>query len=193
MRTYEALYIVSPELDDSAIQTVVADVEKLITNSGGTIVRSDVWGKRKLAYTIKKHVEGVYVVLRFEANPEFIKRFEQQLRLMDPIIRYMTLYLDEQTLKLEAEQQRQYEEAMRASAARRASGDDDDDDDDGDERVPDRRSRVQDEDGDARASEPDNKEDDGDDDGENGSASKAEHEEGDADDDDDEKSGNEDA
>lgn len=190
MRTYEALYIVSPELDDSAIQTVVADVEKLITNSGGTIVRSDVWGKRKLAYMIKKHVEGVYVVLRFEANPESIKRFEQQLRLMDPIIRYMTLYLDEQTLKLEAEQQRQYEEAMRASAARRASGDDDDDDDDGDERVPDRRPRVQDEDEDARASEPDNKEDDGDD-GENGSASKSEDEEGD--DDDDDESGNEDA
>ena len=144
MRTYEALYIISPEMDESSIQTVVANVEALITNSGGTIVRSDVWGKRKLAYTIKKHVEGVYVVLRFETNPDFIKRFEQQLRLMEPIIRYMVLYLDTQTLKLEEEQQRQYEEAMRASAARRSRGEDDDDDeddDDEDERMPVRRRR----------------------------------------------------
>ncbi len=139
MRTYEALYIVSPELEDSAIQTVVAEVEGLITNSGGTIVRSDVWGKRKLAYPIKKHVDGVYVVLRFTANPDSIKRLEQQLRLMETIIRFMVLYLDEKTLKLEAEQQRQYEEALRASAARRSQDDDDDDDDDGDERIPTRR------------------------------------------------------
>jgi len=160
LRTYEALYIVSPELDDSAIQTVVADVEKLITNSGGTIVRSDVWGKRKLAYTINKHVEGVYVVLRFEANPEFIRRFEQQLRLMDPIIRYMTLYLDAPTLKLEAEQQRQYEEAMRASAARRSRGeDDDDDDDDDDDHIPARRRRILDEEEDEK--EPESDEEDG--------------------------------
>ncbi len=134
MRTYEALYILSPELDDSAIQTVVANVEGLITTSGGTIVRSDVWGKRKLAYPIQKHVEGVYIVLRFTANPDFIERFEQQLRLMEAIIRYMVIYLDEKTLRLEAEQQRQYEEALRASAARRSQ--DDDNDDDTDERRP---------------------------------------------------------
>ena len=146
MRTYEALYIVSPELDDNAIQTVVADVERLITTAGGTIVRSDVWGKRKLAYTINKHVEGVYVVLRFNANPDSIKRFEQQLKLTEAIIRFMVLYLDEKTLKLEAEQQHRYEEDLRSSAARRARRDDDDDDDDdeGDVRRP--RSVVIDDD-----------------------------------------------
>jgi small subunit ribosomal protein S6 len=101
VRTYEALYIISPELDDSAIQTVVADVEKFITSSNGTIVRSDVWGKRKLAYTIRKHTEGVYVVLRFLASPDSIKRLEQQLKLTEAEILYMLLYLDEKTLKLE--------------------------------------------------------------------------------------------
>jgi small subunit ribosomal protein S6 len=147
LRTYEALYILSPELDESAIQTIAADVEGMISNNGGTIVRSDVWGKRKLAYTINKHVEGVYIVLRFEANPEFIKRLEQQLRLMEPVIRYLVLYLDAQTLKLEAEQQKQYEEALQASAARRSRGEDDDDDDDeGDERIPTPRRRIVDED-----------------------------------------------
>lgn len=163
MRTYEALYIVSPELDDSAIQTVVADVAGLITNSGGTIVRSDVWGKRKLAYTIKKHVEGVYVVIRFEANPESIKRLEQQLRLMDSIIRFLVLYLDEQTLKLEAEQQRQQEEAQRLSAARRSRGEDDDDeedDDDDDEHIPMRRRRILDDDDEKMPVDDDDDDDD---------------------------------
>ena len=133
MRTYEALYIINPELDDSAIQTVVADVEKMIVNNNGSIVRSDVWGKRKLAYTIQKHTDGVYVVLRFLANPDSIKRLEQQLKLTESIIRYMVLYLDEKTLKLEAEQQRLYEEEMRLSAERRSRGDDDGDDDDDDD------------------------------------------------------------
>ena len=65
MRTYEALYIIAPNLDDDAIQAVVAGVENLITSNGGTIVRSEVWGRRKLAYEIKKHGEGFYVLLRF--------------------------------------------------------------------------------------------------------------------------------
>lgn len=129
MRTYEALYIITPELDDNAIQTVVADVEQLITGSGGAIVRSDVWGKRKLAYTIQKHTEGVYVVLRFTADPDSIKRLEQQLKLTESIIRYMVLYLDEKTLKLETEQQRRYEEELRLSSERRSRREDDDDDD----------------------------------------------------------------
>lgn len=130
MRTYEALYIISPELDDSAIQTVVADVERFITASSGTIVRSEVLGKRKLAYTIRKHTDGVYVVLRFLANPDSIKRLEQQLKLTESVIRYMVLYLDEKTLKLEEEQKRRYEEDLRLSSERRSRRDEDDDEDD---------------------------------------------------------------
>ncbi len=187
MRTYEALYIVTPELEDSAIQTVVADVEKLIATGGGTIVRSDVWGKRKLAYPINKHVEGVYVVLRFEANPDFIKRLEQQLRLMETVIRYMVLYLDEKTLKLEAEQQRQYEEALRASAARRSH--EDDDDDDTDERVPTRK--VVDDDEKAGADNKNDARDDADDgDDDNNNADEADEA---ADNDDDDDDDNDDA
>ncbi len=182
MRTYEALYIVTPELEDSAIQTVVADVEKLIATGGGTIVRSDVWGKRKLAYPINKHVEGVYVVLRFEANPDFIKRLEQQLRLMETVIRYMVLYLDEKTLKLEAEQQRQYEEALRASAARRSH--EDDDDDDTDERVPTRKV-VDDDEKSGADNENDARDDDDDDDGDDDDSDDDDGDDGDDGDDDD--------
>lgn len=150
MRTYEALYIVSPDPDDNAIHTVVANVERLVTEAGGTIVRSDVWGKRKLAYEIKKHSEGVYVLLRFTANPEFVKRFEQQLKLMDAVIRFMVLYLDAHTLKLEDEQQKRNEEELRAGAARRSrrGADDDEENDEDDVRMPARRGSREDRDDD---------------------------------------------
>jgi small subunit ribosomal protein S6 len=133
LRTYEALYIINPEFDDNAIQTVVAEVEQFITTNGGSIVRSEVWGKRKLAYTIRKYTEGVYVLMRFLANPDSIKRLEQQMKLTESIIRYMVLYLDEKTLKLEAEQQRRFDEELRLSAERRSRREDDDDDDDYDD------------------------------------------------------------
>ena len=99
MRTYEALYIIAPNLDDDAIQAVVAGVENLITSNGGTIVRSEVWGRRKLAYEIKKHSEGVYVLLRFTASPEFVKKLDNHFKLAETVIRSMVLYLDERTLR----------------------------------------------------------------------------------------------
>ena len=117
MRTYEALYIVAPELDDDAIQTVAQEVEALVTKNEGTIVRSEIWGKRKLAYPVQKHTDGCYVLLRFTANPEFVARLEGYFKLSEPIIRYLVVHFDEHALRLEAEQNRRKEEDLRASAA----------------------------------------------------------------------------
>ncbi len=131
LRTYEALYIVSPELADDAIQTVAQDVEELVKKHGGTIVRSEIWGKRKLAYVVKKHSEGCYVLLRFTASPEFTARLAAFFRLSETIIRFLITHFDEHTLRLEDEQQRRKEEELRAGAAKgRDDSDDEDDDDD---------------------------------------------------------------
>jgi small subunit ribosomal protein S6 len=146
LRTYEALFIVNPELEDDAIQAVVNAVEQLITGNGGAIVRSEIWGRRRLAYKVKKFTEGCYVLLRFQAEPTFNARLETYFRLQDPIIRYLVTYFDEQMLRLEEEQIKQREEDVRAGGARR--GRDDDDDDDDDDRGPRRRRRDEDEDDD---------------------------------------------
>jgi len=130
-RTYEALYIVHPELDDDAIQTIVSEAEALVTGSGGTIVRSEIWGKRKLAYPVQQQSEGCYVLLRFTSEPEFIAKLEQHMKLSERIIRYLIVHFDEHTLKLEAEQLHRNEEALRQGARRRDDDDDDDDDDRG--------------------------------------------------------------
>ena len=54
MRTYEALYIVRPDVEDEQIQTIAKEVETLVTEEGGAIVRSEIWGKRRLAYDVKQ-------------------------------------------------------------------------------------------------------------------------------------------
>lgn len=145
MRTYEALYIVQPDLADEEIQTVTDQTEKLVTDNGGVIVRSEAWGKRRLAYEVKHYNEGYYVLLRFQSKPEFIKDLERYFRLSDHIIRDLVVYFDENTLKLEAEQLRRKEEEIQAGAERRGRGRDDDDDDD-DDRPRRRRGRDRDDD-----------------------------------------------
>lgn len=106
MRTYEALYIVQPEASDDEVQTVVSEVEKLITDDGGTIVRSEIWGKRRLAYQIKKIKEGFYILLRFQCNPTLIDPLESHFRLSEDIFRSMVVHFDDKTLRLEEEQAR---------------------------------------------------------------------------------------
>ncbi len=142
MRTYEALYIVKPDVQDDEIQTIAKDVESLVTTNGGTIVRSEIWGKRKLAYEVKKQTEGVYVLLRFESNPEFVGKLENHFRLSENVIRDLVVYFDPQTLRLEEEQKQRVEAEIRNSAANRDRDDDDDDDD----RRPSRGRRRDDDD-----------------------------------------------
>lgn len=140
MRTYEALYIVRPDKSDDEIQTIANEVAEMVTTNGGSIVRSEIWGKRKLAYEVKHFSEGVYILIRFQAEPTFIKRLEQHFRLSESIIRYLTTYFDEQTLRLEEEQAVRVKEEIERSASSPRR--------DYDERVGSRRSRDRDDDDD---------------------------------------------
>ncbi|MEA3365363.1 MAG: 30S ribosomal protein S6 [Candidatus Hydrogenedentes bacterium] len=126
MRTYEALYIVHPEVKDDEIQTIANNVEKLVTDNGGAIVRSEIQGKRKLAYEVKGCTEGCYVLLRFQAEPEFIQRLENHFRLAEGIIRSLVVHFDEHTLRLEAEQERRKQAEVQTTHAARSSDDEDD-------------------------------------------------------------------
>lgn len=124
MRTYETLYIVHPELEEDAVQTVAQGVESLITENGGAIVRSEIWGKRRLAYEVKKHTEGIYVLVRFQADETFVVKLEQHYHLAEDIIRDLVIHMDEKTLRLEAEQEirtKAQQEARASTGPPRAS------------------------------------------------------------------------
>ena len=116
MRTYEALYIVRPDVRDDDVQTIAKEVETLVTENGGAIVRSEIWGKRKLAYEVQKCSEGYYILLRFDAGPSFVARLENHFRLTDAIIRYLVVHFDERLLRLEASQKKRREAEIRAGA-----------------------------------------------------------------------------
>jgi len=116
LRTYEALYIVKPDVADDDVQTIANEVESLATENGGATVRSEVWGKRRLAYDVKGYSDGVYILLRFTAEVETMPRLERYFRLSETVIRHLVVLFDEKTLRLEAEQQRHKEEEIQASA-----------------------------------------------------------------------------
>lgn len=117
MRMYEAIYIIQPEASEDEVEKVVQSVESLITEDGGTVVRVDVWGKRRLAYEVKGFHEGIYVLTRFECNPAFPKKLEDAIKLNETVIRYLVVHFDERTLRLEAEQARRNQAALESRTA----------------------------------------------------------------------------
>jgi len=129
LRTYETIYIVRPDLSEEDVQALAKDVESQITGDGGEIIKSEIWGKRRLAYQVQKFNEGYYILVRFTATPIFVARLENYFRLTDTIIRYLLLHFDDRTLRLEARQKKRKEAEVVRAAARAAEDDEDQDDD----------------------------------------------------------------
>lgn len=88
MRDYELIFIVHPDLDETATTEVVNRVRIWITEVGGEIVKTDLWGKRKLAYPIRKQNEGQYVFMETQMAPKFGVQLERNLRFLEPIMRF---------------------------------------------------------------------------------------------------------
>ncbi len=89
MREYELVFIAHPDLDETAFTALVEKVQGWITEAGGSISKVDVWGKRKLAYPIRKQREGQYVLLEAQMPAEFCKELERNMRFVEPIMRYL--------------------------------------------------------------------------------------------------------
>lgn len=88
---YETTLVVDAHLSNEQIESAVEKYAKLITDNGGTIKLIDRWGKRRLAYEIKKKQYGFYVYIRFEAPGTLIKLMEREIKLDDFIIRHLTV------------------------------------------------------------------------------------------------------
>ena len=88
MRAYELMVILDPNLEE---RTVAPSLQKYLDNvvvkDGGSVENVDVWGRRKLAYEIKKNAEGIYVVVNLQAEPATVKELDRQLTLNESILR----------------------------------------------------------------------------------------------------------
>ncbi len=94
MRNYEIIIIVHPDLDENALTGVVDKVKGWINDAGGTIAKVDLWGRRRLAYAIRKQREGQYVFFQTEMQPSFGTELDRNLRLLEPVIRYSITAVD---------------------------------------------------------------------------------------------------
>lgn len=89
MRDYEIIFIVHPELDQASLEEIVTKVKGWITDAGGTITKQDIWGKRRLANSIRKQREGQYVQLDVQMPPTFSRELERNIRFIEPVLRFM--------------------------------------------------------------------------------------------------------
>jgi small subunit ribosomal protein S6 len=97
LNKYETVFIIDPSIESEDIEKVIEDTQNLISGSGGTVIRVDKWGKKRLAYEVKGNRDGYYVLVNFEAEPQFIQRLGRYYGLTEEIIKYMTLKAEELT------------------------------------------------------------------------------------------------
>ena len=95
MKKYELVFILDPKLDAQAQKKETGEIEKLITSFKGKIEKKEVWGKKTLAYPIKKLTEGIYVKFDLNFPPENIKEWEKKIKLEEKIIRYLLIKVEE--------------------------------------------------------------------------------------------------
>jgi small subunit ribosomal protein S6 len=90
LRPYEILIIVDPRPTDEEVAALLTQLGEQVTTLGAAVVKVENWGKRRLAYDIRKQREGTYAVLEVSAEPSMIKEFERQLRLNENVLRFLS-------------------------------------------------------------------------------------------------------
>lgn len=89
MNKYELAVVLNAKLEDEAREAAIARIQELIARFGGTVTNVDDWGKKRLAYEIRKMREGFYYFIQFDAGSECPGELEKRVRIMDDVIRYL--------------------------------------------------------------------------------------------------------
>ncbi len=100
-RTYEILFIADPNLGEPEVDALAAQVQGFVEQAGGKLQKVEKWGKKRLAYDVRRHREGSYVLLVAEGGGGLIKEVERRLKVTDGIIRFLTVRVDEELRKAE--------------------------------------------------------------------------------------------
>lgn len=95
MRDYEVMYILNADLDEEGIDAVVTRFEDVVKNGGGEIVKTERWGKRKLAYEVNDKIEGYYVLMYFKAPSSVAQELERLLKISDDVLRHLVIKKEE--------------------------------------------------------------------------------------------------
>lgn len=94
-REYETIYIVRPDVPNEGVAQVNQRVRNVMDQMGGKVLKVDNWGKRRLAYEVRKQLKGIYLYWHYLATPGVVEEVERNLRMLDTVIRYYTIKVDE--------------------------------------------------------------------------------------------------
>jgi small subunit ribosomal protein S6 len=99
-RTYELMFIVRPDMVDEDLNKLISTLGSSVTAAGGTI-KSEIWGKRRLAYTVRKFNDGIFVLLIIDGAGAIVHEVERRLRVTEPVIKFITVRTDEELKRLD--------------------------------------------------------------------------------------------
>jgi small subunit ribosomal protein S6 len=98
-RVYESAVLINAALDDETIKNLISRIKETITNNGGEILEIEDWGRKRLAYQVKKSKIGYYAIFRFNSHPDLVPKLERNYQLDENILRYLTITLSKEALE----------------------------------------------------------------------------------------------
>src|SRR6202047_1488568 len=99
-RNYELMFIVRPDMVDEDLNKLISTLESSVTSASGT-AKTEVWGKRRLAYKVGRFNDGIFVLMLVEATGAAVHEVERRLRVTEPVIKFLTVRTDEEMKRLD--------------------------------------------------------------------------------------------
>jgi small subunit ribosomal protein S6 len=115
MRKYETFFIADPDLPDESNSALDNKVQSIVATNGGEVLTYVPWGKRKLAYAIRKRTRGLYVLMEYAGGPQLVAELERNLRIDERILKFITVLLEE---RFDPEKERERIAQAQAAAVR---------------------------------------------------------------------------
>ncbi len=99
MSIYESIFIINPNLTDEETNNVIKKMQDVVAKQGGEMIKFEDWGKKKLAYEVKKQKRGHYVFFQFKSTPAAIAELERTFKLTDAVIKFLSVKLEKELRK----------------------------------------------------------------------------------------------
>ena len=117
-RQYELSYVISPTIADEGVEELHEKISEIIRQLGGTVDKTEIWGRRRLAYEINRHREGIYVIALLTGPADMVRELERRLRVMEQLLRHLVIRVDEVLRKAEHKRTSRQSRQERRRAAR---------------------------------------------------------------------------